>query len=456
MAFLACYLGVGKTVETLRAIRVDEGRIVATASDGTEFMVEVDDAIRAALRQAALREASLHEPTLSTGAMRKVPVRDIQAHIRQGMTAEQVAEITGFPVHDIRRYEGPVLAEREHVATSALAVPVQLPGSGLDAPSARFGSVIGRRLEQLAARGSRWASWKDPKDGWMIKLTFTADGVDHDARWSFDVKKSLLAPLNSEAVALSQQHEATGTLMPRLRALAPDAAGSASQETTERDGAAAKPTASPAPAVPDSSRFDSAIFDLTPREPKPAPTAPAPSERPTQRDAPAASGTPIVGTAIVDRQSGPAPRLARDVDTTELLPERGARPDRAGGPRRIEPRTGSTADAGRDTLPPDLGETADLLDALRRRRSEREAAAGRAGLRSAETEEAPRVEDSRRPTNATVKIFERLTPVPTSPLPAPPRQLPGSASKGPRRGRANLPSWDEIVFGARSDDEDPA
>ena len=423
---------MGNTVETLRAIRVDEGRIVATAPDGTEFLVEVDDAIRAALRQAALRESSLHQPTLSTGALRKVPVREIQGFIREGLTAEQVAELTGFPVHDIRRYEGPVLAEREHVVTSALAVPVQLPGSGTDAPTARFGSVIGRRLEQLAARGSRWASWKTPKDGWMIKLSFSADGADHDARWSFDLKKSILAPMNSEAVALSQQHESTNTLMPRLRAIP--------AEATE-------------PADPDASRFDSAIFDLTPREPKPAP------ERPTHRGAPAATGTPIVGTAIVSPTSGPAPRLPRDVDTTELLPERASRTERTAPPRRIEPRTGSLSAVGRDTLPPDLGETADLLDALRRRRSEREAA-GRTTLRSVEeTEELPRTDDSRRPINATVKIFERLTPAPTSQLPPPPRPAPapmGPAGKGPRRGRANLPSWDEIVFGARPDDEDPA
>ncbi|WP_158437690.1 septation protein SepH [Naasia lichenicola] len=455
-------------METLRAIRVDDGRIVATAPDGTQFLVEVDDAIRAALRQAALRTSSLHEPTLQTGALRKVPVRDIQGYIREGLTSEEVAELTGFPVYDIRRYEGPVLAEREHVITSALAVPVQLPGGGLEAPVARFGAVIARRLEQLAARGPRWASWKDPKDGWMLKLNFTSDGVDHDARWSFDLKKAVLSPINSEATALSQQHEATGTLMPRLRALPSDEAPAARPEPR------VEPIAPPSePPAMDSSRFDSAIFDLTPREPGSRSAAARETTelpRTTQRDAPAA-GTPIVGTSIISSGSeSETPRSPRDVDTTEVLPgSRGAgertagervdrNGDRSGPARRVEPRTGSVTPVGRDTLPPDLGETADLLDALRRRRSEREAARSTslgAGSAFRRPEADPSDGRSDRSTGATVKMFERPTSGGTGQLPPPPRQLPNSG-KGPRRGRANLPSWDEIVFGARPDDEDPA
>ncbi|MGO7983956.1 hypothetical protein ACC691_39645, partial [Rhizobium johnstonii] len=65
------------------------------------------------------------------------------------------------------------------------------------------------------------ASWKEPAGGWIVKLEFTADTIDHDARWSFEPKKLALAPLNSEAMTLSQQGEITGGLIPRLRAVDP-------------------------------------------------------------------------------------------------------------------------------------------------------------------------------------------------------------------------------------------
>src|SRR5438067_176308 len=81
--------------------------------------------------------------------------------------------------------------------------------------------------------------------------------IDHDARWRFDPKKQHLSPLNGEATALSQQDDIGSTLLPRLRAVAPE--------------------------PPDSSRFDSAAFDFQGEEgsaPDPVvPVEPTPSGR---------------------------------------------------------------------------------------------------------------------------------------------------------------------------------
>ena len=86
---------------------------------------------------------------------------------------------------------------------------------------ATFGSVIRDRLAKLGAHGERWASWKDEERGWIVKLEFTADTIDHDARWGFEPRKQSLHPMNSEATTLSQQGELKGGLIPRLRAVVP-------------------------------------------------------------------------------------------------------------------------------------------------------------------------------------------------------------------------------------------
>ncbi len=136
------------------------------------------------------------------------------------MSAEDVAAITGVPLDYVQRFEGPVLAEREFVIESALAVPVQLAmetdplGGGVT-----FGSVIRRRLADAGAIGERWASWKEDGGGWIVKLTFVAETIERDARWSFEPKKSTLAPLNQEAISLSQQGDQPANLVPRLRAV---------------------------------------------------------------------------------------------------------------------------------------------------------------------------------------------------------------------------------------------
>ena len=62
----------------------------------------------------------------SDGPVRRLAPREIQAQIRAGLTAEDVARVTGASLEYIRRFEGPVIAEREYVVESALNVPVHM------------------------------------------------------------------------------------------------------------------------------------------------------------------------------------------------------------------------------------------------------------------------------------------------------------------------------------------
>jgi hypothetical protein len=224
-------------MQDLKVIGVENGALLVASHEGTRFRVAIDEVLQSKLRQ------TIHEP----GVGRKLAPKEIQAHIRSGMSAQDVSSITGVPLDYIQKFEGPVLAEREYVVTSALAVPVHTAmetdplGEG-----STFGTVIRERLYDLGAINERWASWKEMGSGWVVKLAFTAEQIEHDARWRFDPKKSALAPLNSEAVALSQQGEMVSPLVPRLRAVGDE----------ERR--------------PDQSRFDSGAFtdtDLSRPEP---------------------------------------------------------------------------------------------------------------------------------------------------------------------------------------------
>jgi hypothetical protein len=175
--------------------------------------------------------------------------------------------------------------------------------------------------------------------------------------------------MNNEATTLSQQGAATGSLIPRLRAV--------HQEERAQDA----------------SRFDSGAFDLG--EPD-APEARAQLEEATR-------------------------------NATKPMPEK----------------------AG------EMNQTADLLDALRRRRGEREAA----------TYDDDQPEDpmsAYAPPTASPSI--RIVDVPVD---APPTEdapvardtgsQPSARNTGGqprvRKGRQSMPSWDEIVFGARPDDD---
>lgn len=328
-------------MQELRVIGVENGALLVASDDGTRFSIPIDEVLHSKLRQSV--------PDPGTG--RKLAPREIQAHIRSGMSAQDVANITGVPLDYIQRFEGPVMAEREFVVESALAVPVHTAGdTDPMQQGTTFGTAIRERLLDLGGTDERWASWKEAT-GWVVKLSFAANQIDHDARWQFDPKKQSLAPLNNEAITLSQQGEAAGTLMPRLRAV------------------------NPTEPVIESSRFDSGAFDLGEAEQQPEVAQPV-----------------SIARKVVDEQ----------------------------------PLQGN--------------QTADLLEALRRRRGEREAA-------SFDDEDAR----SAHPSTGSIRIVDVQVEFTESSEDSQRSTAPQPTTR--KKGRTAMPSWDEIVFGARPDDD---
>jgi hypothetical protein len=323
------------------------------------------------------------------------------------MSAQDVSSTTGVPLEYIQKFEGPVLAEREFVVTTALGVSVHtaLETDPLS-PGSTFGSVIRERLYDVGATNERWASWKESGSGWLVKLAFTVDEIDHDARWNFDPKKLALAPANNEAITLSQQGEAAGSLIPRLRAVGAD----------ERD--------------PDSSRFDSGAFDF---------------DDPSSREARSASANADRTRSDSTRTGAARPESAR--------PE-SARPESA----RSEAMRQGRGSGSREERPQNNNQTDNLLEALRRRRGERESAAfgddsGAAGVPSSLHPSVPHASGNGiRIVDVPLDDFNTDGDTDTGRTTAPQPYLP-QAQKSGRKGRQAMPTWDEIVFGARSDDD---
>lgn len=214
-------------MQNVTIVGTEDNALVLANENGEQFMLTVDDAVRAAVRQLS--------PSAAAQAAHIGP-REVQAKVREGLSPEEVASLFGVEPEFVDRFAAPVLAEREHMLNQALALPV-LSGQVEAEPSKTFGNSIRAKLAAADVSGERWASWKDA-NGWIIKLTFILAGVERDARWAYDPRAATLTPFNDEAARLTRQAPASDGLIPRLRAL-------------DNAAAQAAPTHETAPAEPE-------------------------------------------------------------------------------------------------------------------------------------------------------------------------------------------------------------
>lgn len=390
--------------------------VVLTDADGERYSVVIDDALRAAVRRD--RIAALPQPTDAAPMDAPVRPKDLQSLMRAGASAEEVSAATGMDLEHVRKYEGPVIAERRWAVQQAQACRI---GWGKDSPI--LGDLVVDRLATRAVTPAslEWDAMRQGRDPWRISLTFVQGAQEKQARWLLDLSARTVTALDDEARWLTEA------------------------------------------ASPSSRRAD--VFDQD--DASPAPAAPRSSLR-TSRTVP--TGLPAVDK--VEGQ-GPRPGAAPAMDPTDALladlaSSRG---------RRVEleiPDDEDPVGAGPEPAAEDSsqGQAQVLSMEGRRRRTKKGSSNHPAGKRrgaqggAAEGREdgsdagepessgekgsrsrrgkAIEPEDISDPTTE-VAAVARVSGVHQEALP----EMPQAPSKPKRRARRSVPSWDEIVFGAR-------
>ncbi|MFD6436333.1 septation protein SepH [Streptomyces venezuelae] len=178
------------------AVSNDGTRLVLKAADSTEYTLPIDERLRAAVRGDRPRLGQIEIEVES-----HLRPRDIQARIRAGASAEEVAQLAGIPVDRVRRFEGPVLAERAFMAERARKTPVRRPGENT-------GPQLGEAVqERLLLRGAdketvQWDSWRRDDGTWEVLLVYRVATEPHSACWTYDPPRRLVQAVDEEARSL--------------------------------------------------------------------------------------------------------------------------------------------------------------------------------------------------------------------------------------------------------------
>ncbi|MET9443352.1 septation protein SepH [Streptomyces sp. NPDC006610] len=289
------------------AVSNDGTRLVLKAADSTEYTLPIDERLRAAVRGDRPRLGQIEIEVES-----HLRPRDIQARIRAGATAEEVAQMAGIPVDRVRRFEGPVLAERAFMAERARKTPVRRPGEN-------SGPLLGEAVqERLLLRGAekdtvQWDSWRRDDGTWEVLLVYRVAGEPHSASWTYDPPRRLVQAVDDEARSLIGETDDLGApepsfpFVPRIARLPRD-------RPLDRGGDRERPSlpGPPEPAEESASERDSLtslleavpsfrgdlVVPERPTDPEEEPAASAPV--PVEEEPPAPAASAGAGSAYAD------------------------------------------------------------------------------------------------------------------------------------------------------------
>ena len=394
--------------------------VVMTDGKGERYSIVVDDALRAAVRRA--RPAALSQAIAPPAPGSAVRPRELQAFMRAGASAEEVATLTGMDVDHVRRFEGPVLAERAWAVRQAQACRI-----GWEKDSPVLGELV---VDRLATRGVeptslQWDALREGRDPWQVTLAFVQGAQAKLARWELDMTARSVSALDEEARWLTEAAAAAQ----RPPVFDQDSPVSGASAVSAVSGASAPTAATPvAPAAESAASPVSASATSSP-----ATAGAEESEQSAWHEVHAGLDDPSTDALLADLASSRGRRLEVEPPSDEEEP---AEP-------MTSPRGQAQIVSMSDRRKIAVGQGGHY-PANARRRTSAPSAASPAPPTPASPQAAASVHSA--PTMPTAQVEERAERDALS------DRSSGSAAHAPRsrkRSRRSVPSWDEIVFGAK-------
>ncbi|MFJ5309836.1 septation protein SepH [Streptomyces sp. NPDC088350] len=292
------------------AVSNDGTRLVLKAADSTEYTLPIDERLRAAVRGDRPRLGQIEIEVES-----HLRPRDIQARIRAGASAEEVAQLAGIPVDRVRRFEGPVLAERAFMAERARKTPVRRPGENA---GPQLGEAVQERLTLRGAEKDtvQWDSWRRDDGTWEVLLVYRVAGEPHSASWTYDPPRRLVQAVDDEARSLIGESddlaatpEPSFPFVPRIARLPRDRPLDRALERPERPA-----LPSPEPVIEESERDSlTSLLEavpsfrgdmVVPERPSETPEEPVEEPEAEEPPAPAASAGSAYADVLMPRSVG--------------------------------------------------------------------------------------------------------------------------------------------------------
>src|SRR5690625_2176637 len=186
----------------LVGIHDDGEHLVFKDATNQRYQLAITEALRAAVRRDRPQLEQLRSATIRP--------RDIQALIRAGASAQEVAEQANVSVEQVRRYEGPVLAEREFAAERARSLRI---GRGQDAPT--LGDLVVDRLAARNVTDITWDAFRPENAPWHVTARYQPGQQEFLASWEVNLTSGTFDALDDRSEEHTSELQSRGHLVCR-------------------------------------------------------------------------------------------------------------------------------------------------------------------------------------------------------------------------------------------------
>ncbi len=294
----------------------EDGRsvLLATSKDARagDFRVALDPRLAAAVRGDLPRtgEEAVRDSALTP--------RDIQARLRAGETADQIAADAGVPVARVERFAGPVASERMRIIDQVQSGHVLHSRRG---PSALpLGAAVEMHLATTAAlhpETIEWSTRREQEGTWLVELSYVARTRSRTAAWRYDPGSRSVTAVDADSADFGHADDEEAAELRTAGSSMRAAARPAKAKRVNPKRVTAKPVnVEPVNVEPvETPPAEDALFEAVPFEA--APTEAAPTEAATDaaaNDAASEAATTEPATSTPSKPAAtPSPEPREDV-----------------------------------------------------------------------------------------------------------------------------------------------
>lgn len=168
-------------------------------ADGNRYEAAITAELRGALRKDITLANSEASPEPQSTPKAASP-KEIQAYFRAGMSITEVSEICSIPPLQLSKLASPILSERKFIANQARSYHKNQDSAELSINELVTSRLVSRGVD---ATEIEWDAIRKQDSPWVLIARYTVAENLTEAKWQVNSKAHFITPLNDEATWLT-------------------------------------------------------------------------------------------------------------------------------------------------------------------------------------------------------------------------------------------------------------